>query len=126
MRRLHLTSSLATTLEYDGTSWTSGGDTLWKTGRWGAGGGSGTSNCMRLQFGGYLSLLQEKESNTEGYDGTSWSTRPSMATARRALGGGAGTHCIVYCSGGRFQLLTATEEFTGETVTATPSTLTTS
>ena len=55
---------------------------------------------------------------TEGYDGTSWSTRPSMGTARHALAG-AGIQTAALAAGGRTPSYTgATEEFTGETETA--------
>ena len=63
---------------------------------------------------------------TELYDGTSWITQASMATARgQTGGGGTSTSAIVYGgspppSGGS----DATEEFTGETTALNVKTLT--
>ncbi len=52
---------------------------------------------------------------TEGYDGTVWSTRPNMATARRFISG-AGTATLGIGFGGN-PPNNSTEEFTGETST---------
>ena len=58
-----------------------------------------------------------------GYDGTAWSTRPSLANGR-SFGGGAGSStAALYMCG---DTTTHVEEFTGETETVTASTLTTS
>ena len=65
---------------------------------------------------------------TLGYDGTSWSTRPSMATARQA-GAGAGTSTAALMSAGSNvggTSLTTTEEFTGDTTALNVKTITTS
>ena len=65
---------------------------------------------------------------TLGYDGTSWSTRPSMATARQA-GAGAGTSTAALMSAGANvggTALTTTEEFTGQTTALNVKTITTS
>jgi hypothetical protein len=63
---------------------------------------------------------------TEGYDGTSWSTRPSMATARFRLGGlGIQTSALAF-GGSSPSIVATTEEFTGETTSANIATITTS
>ena len=65
----------------------------------------------------------------EGYDGTSWSTRPSLATGRRSgSGGSSATSTSAIFFGGRdgSSDQTITEEFTAETSAVTASTLTTS
>jgi hypothetical protein len=64
---------------------------------------------------------------TEGYDGTAWSTRPSMATARYALAGSSGTAASALGAGGFAPPFSnSTEEFTGETTAANVKTITTS
>ena len=64
---------------------------------------------------------------TLGYDGTSWSTRPSMATAR-AYGGPAtaGSSTSTFYASGKAPVTDATEEFTGETTAANITDFTTS
>ena len=61
---------------------------------------------------------------TVGYDGTAWSSRPSMGGAT-VEGSGAGTSIAALSIGGS-PAETGVEEFTGVTETATASTLTTS
>ena len=64
---------------------------------------------------------------TQGYDGTSWSTRPSLATGRGfTTGNGTATAGLIVSGGPPSGTSTATEEFTGETETVTSKTLTTS
>ena len=58
---------------------------------------------------------------TEGYDGTNWSTRPSLATARGDAGG-TGTSSAALCFG-QVTKGQNTEEFTGDTATETASTI---
>jgi hypothetical protein len=60
---------------------------------------------------------------TEGYDGSSWSTKPNMATSRYGAAG-AGTSTAGLAAGGYISAVSdVTEEFTGE---ATAETITTS
>ena len=109
------------TEEYNGSSWTVAGSLP------SARQGQGTSGTQTagLAFGGQL---PSSTAENLGYDGTSWSTRPSLATARGALaGGGAGTDALAIAFGGNVPPHTgATEEFTGETSAITASTITTS
>lgn len=76
---------------------------------------TGGLQTAALVYGGTPSATAE----TELYDGTSWVTQGSMATARgQTGGGGTSTSAIVYGgapppSGGT----NATEEFTGPTTT---------
>ena len=106
------------TEEYGGTSWTTGGVLL--TGTSGLM-GCGATNTAALAFGGYQ---PSKVATTVGYDGTAWSSRPSMGGAT-AEGSGAGTSIAALSIGGS-PAETGVEEFTGVTETATASTLTTS
>ena len=63
---------------------------------------------------------------TENWDGTSWSTKPSLATGRQLLGG-SGTSTAGLGFGGRNPSFTgATEEFTGETTAGNVKTFSTS
>ena len=59
-----------------------------------------------------------------GYDGTNWSTRPSLATQNGQMGT-AGTGPAALCIGGNGPptYRTQTEEFTGETSADTASTI---
>ena len=70
------------TEEYGGESWTAGGSLLVATR---AGQSSGTQTDA-IFFGGNTPTTTTA---TFGYDGTSWSTRPSLATARTNFGAGA-------------------------------------
>jgi hypothetical protein len=105
------------TEEYGGTSWTTGG--VLPTGTSGLM-GCGATNTAALAFGGYQ---PSKVATTVGYDGTAWSSRPSMGGAT-AEGSGAGTSIAALSIGGS-PAETGVEEFTGEVETVTASTLTT-
>ena len=59
----------------------------------------------------------------EGYDGTSWSTRPSLATARKYVAGFGTSSSAVVAGGATPSYQNATEEFTGDTTTDTASTI---
>ena len=77
-----------------------------------------------MTFGGWLD--PGGSVSTEGYDGTSWSTRPNMAGAA-ANNFQTGTQTAALRAGGTDGPgYTAVEEFTGETTVVTASTLTTS
>ena len=115
--------SQTTTLEWDGSSWTSGGALT--SGRDRGAEAVGAPSTAALYFGGNNPSSTELTA-TEGYDGTSWSSRPSMATARRGLGG-AGIQTAALAFAGYTGSDTAvSEEFTASTETVTAKTLTTS
>ena len=118
------------TEEFDGTNWTTGGAMVLSRKGLSSSGNSQT-NC--IVFGGNASNATMPETYTgytEAYDGTSWSTRPSMATGRDGVGGSfAGTTSSAWVAGGRASppaAVTTVEEFTGETSAVTSKTLTTS
>lgn len=71
----------AKTEEYNGTSWSSGGNL--GTAREGVSGGGSASSavCFGGTTGSYLA-------NTEIYDGTAWSSSYGLGTARYYLAGG--------------------------------------
>ena len=87
---------------------------------------------MGTQTAGLISggNLPPTTTGTEGYDGSTWSTRPNMSTARQQ-GSGLGTNSTdsagLAATGYTGTAATAaTEEFTGTTETVTAKTLTTS
>ena len=112
------------TEEYNGSSWSNGGTlpiNLVSLGQ----SSNGTQDSS-IAFGGTTS--GPNLATNFGYDGTSWSTRPTMATARIKLGG-LGTEPLALAFGGGLGPstgLTTTEEFTGETSTANIKTFSTS
>ena len=61
----------------------------------------------------------------EGWDGTSWATRPSMAISKRNRAGSGGTSSAI-ATGGINPVTNNVEEYTDVTETATAKTLTTS
>ena len=102
-----------TSLEWDGSSWTAGGDYLVSVfGAVGAGG---------IQTSALFAGSDSSPQNTHAsfYDGRSFATNPSLATGRHDSGGLHGgtstsTAGLVY-SGPTGSVSAATEEFTGET-----------
>ena len=112
--------------EYDGTNWTT--VTSYPAGRFGINAGSGTqTDC--IYSGGSNGTTRTTE--TFGYDGTSWSTRPSLGNALSS-GAAGGTSSSAFIAGGRGSPpgptagVTTCEEFTGETTAANIADFTTS
>ena len=111
--------------EYDGSSWTAGGSVIQQRID-SRGGGTQTAAIMA---GGYISPGSPTyRSEVEGYDGTSFFTQPSLATAVAGGGSGQGasTSAANWVASGNPTPTTATQEFTGETSVVTASTLTSS
>ena len=98
-----------TTFEYNGSSWTAGG--ALSTSRPGTQAGSaGVSSSSNIIFGG--NAPGGVISATEGYDGTSWSTRPSLATGRGSTTGNGTESAGLMVSGGPpSSTTTLTEEY---------------
>ena len=67
-----------------------------------------------------------KITTVTGYDGTAWSTRPAMSTARWEISGGGTSTAGLGFGGTSATISNATEEYSGETEAVTASTLTTS
>jgi len=105
---------------YDGSTWTAGAAmNIARSANFSA--LQGTTTAALTGAGSTLT-------NVEAYDGTAWSSRPSLATVRN-YAGGVGTQSTAMCFGGRNPGtvgLTATEQFTAETSAAYIETLTTS
>ena len=77
-----------------------------------------------LIFGG---ATPSRVATTVGYDGTAFSTRPSLATARKFISGtGTSAAAVGFGGNGPSTYTTATEEFTGVTETANIANFTTS
>ena len=116
--------------EYDGTNWTSGTALPIATYRAGAAG----TQTDALIFSGGTSPGGPggpgESVTTLGYDGTSWSTRPNMGTARQSVGaGGTASPSTAAIGAGGYIIpgtTASTEEFTGTTTAVTAKTLTTS
>ena len=101
------------TESYDGSTWTSVNSMNQNTGQ----GGTAGSYPNGIAFGGAT-----PGTNTEGWDGTNWSTRPAMSTARRCEG--FGTETAGVATGGETPsspTSATTEEFTPESTTANPA-----
>jgi|TARA_R110002020_G_scaffold73697_1_gene189033 hypothetical protein len=109
------------TEEYNGTGWTTASNMIVAV----------TSNASAenavqtaaLSFGGDTNLA-----TTYGYDGTTWTTRPSLGTSREKAGGfGIGTAAVTMGGeAGPTTGITTTEEFTSATTTLNYKTITTS
>jgi hypothetical protein len=119
------TAAIANVEEYNGTSWTNA-TALANPQR--IGGSVGTQTDA-LIFGGLLGPSEAKSTLAQGYDGTTWSSRPSMGTARIQISpASAGTSVLTLGAGGNLQnpVTNATEEFTGETTAVNIENFTTS
>ena len=104
--------------EYDGSSWTAGGDLLY-----------GLSSAASMQQGTITDALIAGGSDgvatqvrCSGYDGTTWSTRPSISSAVES-GAGAGTATVGLLCNSNTAPRGITLEFTGATTTATAKTI---
>jgi hypothetical protein len=120
------TAAVTNVEEYDGTSWTNA-TALANPQR--AGNAACGTQTAGLIFGGLVGPSEAKSGLTQGYDGTSWSTRPSMATSRIQMSPAhAGSSTSTFAAGGNILNPTtnATEEFTGETTAANIADFTTS
>ena len=104
------------TQEYNGASWTAGGDMISANL---SNQGAGTQTDA-LTFGGNTTGTQ-----TLGYDGTAWSTRPSLATGRTYFAGFGATGSGAIAAANQ-PAATTVEEYTGETSAANYKTITTS
>ena len=106
------------TEEYGGSSWTSGGSLITAAS---ALMGCGETQTAALAFGG---STPPTVATTVGYDGTAWSTRPSMGSNTQEASG-AGTNIAALSIGGS-PAQTGVEEFTGDTTAVNVKTITTS
>ena len=112
------------TLEWDGSSWTTGGNMLINSA--GYGGGIGTQTAAMQAQGYSPATSPNRMTQVSAYDGSSWSTRPSLSTGRSDGGNSSAspsTDAITF-SGAVPPVTTATEEFTGETTALNVKTLT--
>jgi hypothetical protein len=103
-------------------AWATGGNL--NTGRYNAG-GAGASNTAAIYFGGQIIAPAPSAllTNSESYDGTTWTTTPSINTARGTQGFGTQTSAVA--AGGQAQpnpsATTAVEEWNGSSWTSVTS-----
>ena len=111
--------------EYNGTSWSEVTNVPLKRHAFRCVG----TQTAALGSGGYLPGPQggpgNLPTNSITYDGTSWSTNPSLATGN-SRGGQAGTTTASFVTAGQLGSGTTTENFDAESTTVTAKTLTTS
>ena len=107
--------------EYNGASWTSGNNNLHALRMGAIGAGTQTDGIV---FGGYDG--SSPVGYTTGYDGTAWSTRPAMGTARNNHGSTQSSPSVnaLAIAGGPYT--TAVEEYTTTTETSNIENFTTS
>ena len=114
----------ASTQEYNGSSWASVPGTI-SPGRRVQRGQVG-SQTSALAFGGYNGSPPSQNAyvTNESYDGTTWTTAPSMANKRSSHGGAGASSSDGLAIGGYNggSQITATEEFTGGDLVQTVST----
>ena len=110
---------VATSVEYNGSTFSAGGDVAF-----GAGPPSGFQGSIGTLTAGLAASGSVTTNLVNTYDGTNWSTSPSYTTSRnRGMSGGTQVAAII---AGGSSSSTATEEFTGATTAANIETLTTS
>jgi len=121
----YATDFTAVVEEYNGTSWSEVNNLPLKRNAFRLVG----TQTAALGFGGYLPGPQggpgNLPTNSIIYDGTTWSTNPSLATGSQR-GGQAGTTTSAFTTAGQLGSGTTTENFDGEVETVTAKTLTTS
>ena len=119
---------ISNTETYNGTAWTETGHSVVKPIKRTAVTTAGTSSDGMLNGGGEAAGSNDNTAVVQGYNGTAWFTQPSLATARiNQQGFGTSTAAVVaagYNPPG--SVLTATEEFTGETTAVNVVKITTS
>ena len=96
----------AITFEYDGSSWTGGGNI---NNPRGLGGTAGTQTAGVI-MGGYQAPPDAVQNNVEDYNGTAFSNAPTLSTARTGNGCGGSTAGLAITFGGALPAFTATTE----------------
>jgi hypothetical protein len=118
---------ISNTETYDGTSWTETGNSVITPVKRTAATTAGTNSDGMINGGGYEAGSNNSTAATQGYNGTSWFTQPSLATARtNGQGFGTSTNAVA-CGGNAYPggtVVNATEEFTGETTSLNLKTIT--
>ena len=102
--------------EYNGTSWSEVTNAPFT---------SRKNSAAGIQTDAITFAGHNNRTDVVGYDGTTWSTRPSMATGRD-FSSGLGTATAALCAGGDApgdEGLNTTEEFTGDTQAASAKTI---
>jgi len=112
-------NNLNGTEEWNGSSMSTGGTMI--TSKYGRGSANQAPSENVLSAGGGIPA----QTTCEGYDGTSWSTRPSIATATNSSkGGGTATAAFIAGGGpGAGPIFNTSSEFTGDTTAASAKTI---
>ena len=112
-----------TTEIYNGSSWTAGSDTLYGNRSYVASAGTSTS-ALRLFTGGVASPSPRHSAEVATWDGSAFSTAPSLATSRKTVSSAAAaTSATTMAFGGDTHTNNSnlTEEFTAGSTAATAS-----
>ena len=112
------------TFSYNGTAWSDLGHTLAIGKNSPAGGSQQGTTTAAIVTGGY-NPTPAQTTQSEQYNGSVWTTAPSLGTARVG-GAGAGSASSCLAVGGETPQKDLTEEFTAETSAVNIETLTTS
>jgi hypothetical protein len=112
-------NNLNGTEEWNGSSMSTGGTMI--TSKYGRASANQAPSENVLSAGGGIPA----QTTCEGYDGTSWSTRPSIATATNSSkGGGTATAAFIAGGGpGAGPIFNTSLEFTGDTTAASAKTI---
>jgi hypothetical protein len=113
----------ADTEEYNGSSWTSGGNLNYVNFAMGT---TGIETSAITMGGGYITGAPAGLNTTELYNGTSWSVSGNMANARNASSGaGPGSAALAFAGTGAYPSpnVAATEQFNGSTWTSASANL---
>jgi len=95
----HTTGYVQTSLEWDGTSWTSGNNIVTARGHMG---GSGTQAAGQIAGGTYTAPAVPRTiyALTESYNGSTWSEVGNIQTARYSMGSAGASSTAAFIAGG--------------------------
>ena len=120
---------ISNTETYNGTAWTETGHSLVTAVKRTAATTAGTNTSGMIFSGPVDAGSNDSSVITQGYDGTSWFTQPSLGTGRTNAQGFGTSANAVACGGHAYPggtVINTTEEFTGETTGVNVKTISTS
>ena len=112
--------------EYNGTAWTNTPNMLTQRRIGPTGPSTGANSTAGAFYSGGLDGPGTVLSSVEAYNGSAWTTSPSLASAIYSHGGNGSTSGAVIAGGNAPSITNAAQELTAESSVATASTLTTS
>ena len=114
-------TSTNSTVEYNGTSWTSGGNLAQaRQGIAGAGDNAAQTGCLAIMGMEEIAPGQTNKNSVEEYNGSAWTTKNGLNTAR-GYGAGLGTTARAVAIGGNVSPQTQTEIWDGTCWSTNPS-----